>query len=62
IHPGQAPVILENFTPTAAELDHARAVVVAFEGATGVARLDGRMLDIPHLKQAQRLLASAGEG
>ncbi|MBE7217727.1 MAG: CoA ester lyase, partial [Caulobacteraceae bacterium] len=39
IHPGQAPVILENFTPTAAELDHARAVVVAFEGATGVARL-----------------------
>ena len=67
IHPGQAPIILESFTPTADALAHARAVVAAFADAgvggqpLGVAKLDGRMIDVPHLKQARRLLASVGE-
>lgn len=62
IHPSQVPVILEAFQPSEAEIGHARRVVAAFAGEpTGVARLDGKMLDNPHLKQAQRLLADAGE-
>ena len=63
IHPAQVPVILEGFRPTAAEIEHARRVVAAFAAEpTGVARLDGKMIDIPHLKQARRLLAMSGDG
>lgn len=61
IHPDQVEPINAAFTPTAAELERARAVVAAFATGSGVASLDGQMLDRPHLLQAQRLLASAGE-
>ena len=63
IHPGQVPVINAAFTPSEAELAHARAVVAAFEAhpEAGALALDGRMIDRPHLVQAQRLLA-LGEG
>ena len=39
---------------------HARAVVAAFEAnpEAGALSLDGRMIDRPHLVQAQRILAS----
>lgn len=62
IHPDQVPVINAAFTPSAAELAYARAVVAAFEAdpGAGVLALDGRMIDRPHLVQAQRLLAAAG--
>jgi citrate lyase subunit beta / citryl-CoA lyase len=33
-------------------------VVAAFEGEAGVVTLDGRMLDLPHLKMARRVLAA----
>jgi citrate lyase subunit beta/citryl-CoA lyase len=58
IHPAQVPVINDAFTPSEAELDEARAVVAAFGDSPGqgTVSLDGRMLDQPHLKQAQRLL------
>jgi citrate lyase subunit beta / citryl-CoA lyase len=61
IHPDQVPVINAAFTPNAAELAHARAVVAAFEAdpGAGVLALDGRMIDRPHLVQAQRLLAAS---
>ena len=63
IHPAQVPVINAAFTPNEAELAHARAIVAAFEANPGVGALsvDGRMVDRPHLVQAQRIL-SAGEG
>ncbi len=53
--------INESFTPSAAEVDHARRVVEAFEqaGGAGVVGLDGKMLDRPHLKQAAAVLAAA---
>ncbi|HTU13340.1 MAG TPA: CoA ester lyase [Allosphingosinicella sp.] len=59
IHPAQVPVINAAFTPSAAELAHARAVVAAFEAnpGAGALSLDGRMIDRPHLVQAQRILA-----
>jgi citrate lyase subunit beta/citryl-CoA lyase len=61
IHPSQVPVINQAFTPTEAELAHARAVIAAFEASpdAGALSLDGRMIDRPHLVQAQRTLAAA---
>jgi citrate lyase subunit beta/citryl-CoA lyase len=62
IHPAQVPVINAAFTPGEAEVAHARAVVAAFEAnpGAGALSLDGRMIDRPHLVQAQRILAAAG--
>jgi citrate lyase subunit beta/citryl-CoA lyase len=62
IHPGQVAAINECFMPSAAEIDHARRVVDAFDAAPGVGTvgLDGKMVDIPHLRQARRVLAQAG--
>ncbi len=64
IHPDQVPVINAAFTPTEAELAHARAIVAAFEAnpGAGALSLDGRMIDRPHLVQAQRTLAAASGG
>jgi citrate lyase subunit beta/citryl-CoA lyase len=61
IHPDQIAVINAAFTPSEAEIAHARAVVAAFEAnpEAGALSLDGRMIDRPHLVQAQRILAAA---
>lgn len=58
IHPAQVPAINECYAPSAADLDHAARVVAAFEASpgAGAVSLDGKMLDIPHLKQAEQLL------
>ena len=58
IHPDQVAVINEAFTPSEAELAHARRVVEAFaeQPDVGTVGLDGAMLDMPHLKQARRTL------
>ena len=62
IHPDQVPVINDAFTPSEEELVHARAVVAAFDAnpSAGALSLGGKMIDRPHLVQAQRLLAAAG--
>jgi citrate lyase subunit beta/citryl-CoA lyase len=59
IHPAQVAMINQVFTPSAAELDHARRVVALFADnpTAGALALDGKMLDRPHLKQAQAILA-----
>lgn len=61
IHPAQVGIINDGFSPTAAEIDHARAIVDAFAANPGVGalKLDGKMIDRPHLVQAQRTLALA---
>ncbi len=61
IHPAQVAPINESFTPSAEEIAHARRVIAAFDAAPGAGTvgLDGKMLDIPHLKQAQGVLALA---
>ncbi|HEV2079534.1 MAG TPA: CoA ester lyase [Allosphingosinicella sp.] len=61
IHPDQVPVINAAFTPSEAEVAHARAVVAAFEAnpEAGALSLEGKMIDRPHLIQAQRTLAAA---
>jgi citrate lyase subunit beta/citryl-CoA lyase len=62
IHPAQCDVINEAFTPSAKDIEWAQRVVAAFDNAgdTGVAAIDGRMLDRPHLRGARRVLDRAG--
>lgn len=63
IHPAQIEPINTAFTPSQAELDHARAIVQAFADnpGAGAVALDGNMLDRPHLALAERILAEASE-
>ncbi len=61
IHPAQVDVINRAFEPTAEELERARQIVDLFEQnpGAGTVGLDGKMVDRPHLVQAQRLLQRA---
>ena len=63
IHPDQIDIINAAFTPTPSELEWAKRVIAAFDSSpgTGVASIDGRMLDRPHYRSAQRVLERAGE-
>ena len=60
IHPDQVAIINDCYGASEAEIDFARRVVAAFEAApeAGALALDGKMIDIPHLKAARKLLAS----
>jgi citrate lyase subunit beta/citryl-CoA lyase len=64
IHPDQVATINSCFTPSDADLAHARRVVAAFAAQpdAGTLGIDGKMYDIPHLTAAKRTLASVGEG
>lgn len=57
IHPDQLGAINEIFRSTAAERAWADKVVTALSPGHGVAVVDGRMVDAPHLRLAKRLLA-----
>lgn len=57
IHPSQVDIINTAFSPSAEQIEHARRVIAAFEQGEGAVSLDGKMLDIPHLKSAQRVLS-----
>lgn len=61
IHPAQVGPINESYAPSAEEIAHARRVLAAFEASpgAGAVSLDGKMIDIPHLKQAQELIRQA---
>ncbi len=58
IHPAQVEPINRAFAPSDDDVAFARRVVAAFgaQPESGTVGLDGRMLDIPHLKQARRVL------
>ena len=61
VHPVQVEALNRAFTPSREELDWARRVVAAAEDAEarglGAVRLDGRMIDLPVVVRARRLLA-----
>lgn len=61
IHPSQVTLSHEAFSPTGAELDHARRVVAAYgdAAARGEAAVvvDGEMVDEPIVRRARALLA-----
>jgi citrate lyase subunit beta/citryl-CoA lyase len=61
IHPDQVPVINLAFTPSDEEIAFARRVVQVFADnpGAGTIGLEGKMLDMPHLKQAKRVLELA---
>jgi citrate lyase subunit beta/citryl-CoA lyase len=61
IHPLQVPIINEVFTPSAAALAKAQAIVAAFAAnpGAGAIGIEGVMYDRPHLVRAQRLIARA---
>jgi citrate lyase subunit beta/citryl-CoA lyase len=60
IHPDQVATINRCYAPSDDEIAHARRIVEAFAANPGVGTLgiDGKMVDIPHLKAAQKTLAS----
>lgn len=64
IHPKHVGVVNKAFTPTQEELAHARKIVDAFEQSptAGVVRVEGKMVDKPHLRAAQKTLRLAGGG
>lgn len=61
IHPSQVDAINAAFTPATDEVERAQAIVDAFAAnpGVGVLQIDGKMVDAPHLKQAQHILSLA---
>jgi citrate lyase subunit beta / citryl-CoA lyase len=59
IHPAQVDTINRAFTPSAEEVAHAQRIVDAFAENPGLGTIgiDGMMVDMPHLKQAETVLA-----
>lgn len=64
IHPDQLATINAAFTPSADEVTWAQRVIAAFDAqpTAGAISLDGRMLDRPHHRSAQRVLNRASGG
>ena len=63
IHPNQVPVVQKAFTPSAEEINYAKRVVETFEASQregrGAYALDGKMIDMPLLKNARKVLDRA---
>ena len=63
IHPRQVEICNRVFSPSAADVAFARAVVSAFalpeNQGKGAIRVEGRMAELLHLTQAERLIAVA---
>ena len=61
--PGQVALANRAFSPSDEEIDHARRLVAAYEHASaqglGTFDFEGKMVDTPLLKRAQRILLSA---
>lgn len=60
IHPGQVTIVNEEYTPTAEEVDYARKVIKldreAAAAGRGAFQLDGKMIDIPVVVRAEKLI------
>jgi citrate lyase subunit beta/citryl-CoA lyase len=65
IHPAQIEPVHRAFAPTAAEVDHARRLLAAFDaaeaGGTGVIAFEGQMVDAPVVARAREVLVRAGQ-
>ncbi|MDQ3005950.1 MAG: CoA ester lyase [Chloroflexota bacterium] len=63
IHPNQVVPVQEAFTPSAEAIEYAKRIVESFESSQkegkGAYALDGKMIDMPLLKNAQKVLARA---
>ncbi len=62
IHPRQIAIIHEGFAPGEAELHAARRLLSAFDACTdGVCLLDGRLVELPMVRAARRVVAAAAD-
>ncbi len=63
IHPGQIPLANQVFAPSEAEIQRARRILEAMDQAAregrGAVALDGRLIDIASIKQAQTVVDKA---
>jgi citrate lyase subunit beta/citryl-CoA lyase len=61
VHPGQVAIVNEEYGPRPEDVAHAARVIEAAEQAQAEGRasfqLDGRMIDIPVIERARRLIA-----
>jgi citrate lyase subunit beta / citryl-CoA lyase len=61
IHPGQIPILNEEFAPSADEVASARRIVAAYDEAVAAGRgsisVDGKMVDVPVVLRAQETLS-----
>ena len=58
IHPKQVPVVHATLAPTAAQIEWAQRVLHAMADSQGAAvQVDGKMVDLPVVLQAERLLS-----
>ena len=66
IHPNQVSAVQEAFTPSADAIAYAKRIVESFESSQkegrGAYALDGKMIDMPLLKNAQKVLERAKAG
>jgi len=56
IHPKQVALVHKALLPTPAEIDWAKRVLAAAEGAAGAVQVDGRMVDRPVVLKARAIL------
>ena len=63
IHPDQVAIANDVWAPSAAEVEHSRRVIEAFNAARaegkGVVQLDGKMIENLHVANAERMIAIA---
>jgi citrate lyase subunit beta / citryl-CoA lyase len=63
VHPAVVPILNRAFSPSEAELDHARALIAAFDRALaaghGAFEFEGRMVDEPVVRRARALIENA---
>ncbi len=63
VHPNQVSVVQEAFTPSDEAIEYAKRIVESFESSQregkGAYALDGKMIDMPLLKNAQKVLDRA---
>ena len=60
IHPRQIPILNDVFTPSEAEVAHARRLLEAFENAdTGLVVVEGKLIEKPVLREMHRIVAIA---
>jgi citrate lyase subunit beta/citryl-CoA lyase len=61
IHPSQVAILNEEYRPSPDEVAKADRIVAAYDAATaagiGAIELDGKMIDVPVVERAKRVLA-----
>jgi citrate lyase subunit beta/citryl-CoA lyase len=63
IHPGQVPILNEEYGPQADEVARAERLIAAYDTAlargAGAVEFEGKMIDVPVVERARRVLEQA---